>query len=450
MKKFNTNGGATVMQENHNNTNTRIRARLAALAAIMVSLTASGCTSILSPIQSIPAERVPPQFLAEPQANKTNIDPARLSQPVPKNYLLDENDVLGVFVEGVLGEFDSAPPVIENPGNDLPPAIGFPIPVRQDGTLSMPLVDPVPVRGLTIQQAEQMVSRAYRGGPDPILKEGRIIVTLLRKRTYRVFVIRQDNSQSAQGQNFQSRGQAGIINNRSDESSRGMVLQMPAYQNDVLNALTQTGGLPGLNAKSEIRILRGDRAQIAQRDREVREFYRTNSPDQFPYGVIPTVPDETNTIKIETRLRPGQIPSFQPEDIILRDGDILFIDSRDTEVYYTGGLLGGGERLLPRDYDLDVLAAVSLAGVSVGTQQGGIAGNGNTRVPPTELIVLRRLPASRQIAIRVDLNEAINDPRSRLLVVPGDTLILRFKPQEELANFAISTFFTFGVRELFR
>ena len=450
MKKFNTNGGATVMQENHNNTNTRIRARLAALAAIMVSLTASGCTSILSPIQSIPAERVPPQFLAEPQANKTNIDPARLSQPVPKNYLLDENDVLGVFVEGVLGEFDSAPPVQQNPGGDLPPAIGFPIPVRQDGTLSMPLVDPVPVRGLTIQQAEQMVSRAYRGGPDPILKEGRIIVTLLRKRTYRVFVIRQDNSQSAQGQNFQSRGQAGIINNRSDESSRGMVLQMPAYQNDVLNALTQTGGLPGLNAKSEIRILRGDRAQIAQRDREVREFYRTNSPDQFPYGVIPTVPDETNTIKIETRLRPGQIPSFQPEDIILRDGDILFIDSRDTEVYYTGGLLGGGERLLPRDYDLDVLAAVSLAGVSVGTQQGGIAGNGNTRVPPTELIVLRRLPASRQIAIRVDLNEAINDPRSRLLVVPGDTLILRFKPQEELANFAISTFFTFGVRELFR
>lgn len=450
MKKFNTNGGATVMQENHNNTNTRIRARLAALAAIMVSLTASGCTSILSPIQSIPAERVPPQFLAEPQANKTNIDPARLSQPVPKNYLLDENDVLGVFVEGVLGEFDSAPPVQQNPGNDLPPAIGFPIPVRQDGTLSMPLVDPIPVRGLTIQQAEQMVTRAYRGGPDPILKEGRIIVTLLRKRTYRVFVIRQDNSQSAQGQNFQSRGQAGIINNRSDESSRGMVLQMPAYQNDVLNALTQTGGLPGLNAKSEIRILRGDRTQIAQRDREVREFYRTNSPDQFPYGVIPTVPDETNTIKIETRLRPGQIPSFQPEDIILRDGDILFIDSRDTEVYYTGGLLGGGERLLPRDYDLDVLAAVSLAGVSVGTQQGGIAGNGNTRVPPTELIVLRRLPASRQIAIRVDLNEAINDPRSRLLVVPGDTLILRFKPQEELANFAISTFFTFGVRELFR
>ena len=441
------------MQKNHNDTKTKVRARLATLATIMVSLMSSGCTSILSPIQSIPAERVPEQFLAEPQANKTNIDPARLGQRPPRNYLLDENDVLGIFVEGVLGEFDSAPPVTQpSLGSDLPPAIGFPVPVREDGTISMPLVDPIPVQGLTLRQAEQMVSRAYRGGDSPILRgKARIIVTLIRKRTYRVFVIRQDNSQSLQSTQFLGRGQSGLVSNRSDLSSRGSVLQLPAYQNDVLNALSQTGGLPGLNAKSEIRILRGDRIQIAQRDREVREFYRTNSPDQFPYGVIPTVADETNTIKIETRLRPGQVPSFQAEDVILRDGDIVYIDTRETEVYYTGGLLGGGERLLPRDYDLDVLSAVSLAGVNVGTQVGGIGGSsGQTRVPPTELIVLRRLPGNRQIAIRVDLNEAINDPTSRLLVVPGDTLILRFKPQEELANFAITTFFTFGVSELFR
>ncbi len=439
------------MQEDHKSTGTPIRAQLAALAIIMASIMSSGCTAILSPIQSIPAERVPPQFLGEPQAFKTNIDPARLGQPTPRNYLLDENDVLGIFVEGVLGEFDSAPPVVPSQNADLPPAIGFPVPVREDGTISMPLVNPIPVRGLTLQQAEQMVSRAYLGGTTPIIREGRIIVTLVRKREHRVFVIRQDNSQSQRGGAFQGQGRGGLVTDRSDQSSRGFVLQMPAYQNDLLNALSQTGGLPGLNAKSEIRILRGDRLQIAQRDQEVREFYRTNSADQFPYGVIPTVADETNTIKIETRLRPGQIPAFQPEDVILRDGDIVYIDSRETEVYYTGGLLGGGERALPRDYDLDVLAAVSLAGVNVGTQVGGITGNvGTTQVPPTELIVLRRLPGSRQIAIRVDLNEAINDPASRLLVVPGDTLILRFKPQEELANFAISTFFTFGVRELFR
>jgi hypothetical protein len=31
-----------------------------------------------------------------------------------------------------------------------------------------------------------------------------------------------------------------------------------------------------------------------------------------------------------------------------------------------------------------------------------------------------------------------------------DTLILRYKPQEELANFSIAAFFTYGIRALFQ
>jgi len=34
------------------------------------------------------------------------------------------------------------------------------------------------------------------------------------------------------------------------------------------------------------------------------------------------------------------------------------------------------------------------------------------------------------------------------LIMPGDTLILRFKPKEELLNFGIGTFFTFGLQAL--
>lgn len=430
------------------------KVRFAVLAAIVMSSMLTGCTSLLSPIETIPASRVPIQFLAEPQTTKTNIDPSRLRQLKPRNYILDSGDVLGVFVEGVLGGVDEAPPVqVPDPESDLPPGIGYPVPVREDGSMSLPLVDPIPVKGLTIQQAEQLITRAYFQGDQPIVKQGRVIVTLLRERTYRVFVVRSDNTLFA---NAAFRAQTGRIgrgvSDRSDFSGRGFVLNLPAYKNDLLNALTQTGGIPGVNAKSEIRILRGDRLEIAERDNQVREFYRTNSPDQFPYGVIPTVPDESKAVKIQTRLRPGEVPNFRTEDIILRDGDIVYVDSRETEVYYTGGLLGGGEFLLPRDFDLDVLGAVSLAGTTVGVNGSGVGGalGGSVRgVPPTELIVLRRLPANRQIAIRVDLNDAINDPQSRLLVAPGDTLILRYKPQEELANFALGTFFTFGVRSLF-
>lgn len=427
--------------------------RLAIFAAMLMSMSLTGCTALFSPIDTIPASRVPPQFLAEPQANKVPIDVSRLRQLQPEFYTLDADDVLGVFIEGVLGNFEEAPPVqLPPPGSDLPPAIGFPVPVREDGTMSLPLVQPIPVRGLTLQQAEALIQRAYRGGPEPILREdGRIIVTLLRERTYRVFVVRQDNSGSAQGQQFQGRTSGSVVSDRNDLSSRGFVLQLPAYKNDLLNALSQTGGLPGVNAKAEIRILRGNRLASSQRDQQLREFYRTRSPSEFPYGIMPTIADESNTISIPLRLNPGEVPNFRTEDIILRDGDIVYVDTRETDVYYTGGRLGGGEFPIPRDYDLDVLAAVSLAGNGIGTTQntGGLGGAAQN-LPATELVLLRRIPGQRQLAIRIDLNDTINDPRQRLLVKAGDTLILRFKPQEEIINFVTNVFFTFGIRELFR
>lgn len=432
------------------NFSTRKR-QIIALLMMSIGLSLSGCTAILSPITSIPAARVPKDFLVkERQADKVEIDVARLRQTKPEYYILDKGDVLGVFVEGVLGEIDGVPPVqLPQPGSDLPPGIGFPVPVREDGTLSLPLVPPLPVQGLTIQQAEQLITRTYRGGAEPLLREeGRIIVTLLAERTYRVFVVREDNLFF--GRSALAGGRA--VTDRSDESGRGFVLQLPAYKNDLLNALTQTGGLPGLNAKTNVRIYRGDRVNIAQRDAKIREFYRTNGPEKFPYGVVPTVPDATTSINIPTRLSPGQVATFVEEDIILRDGDIVYVDSRETEVYYTGGLLGGGEFPLPRDYDLDVLSAmaVSRASVAVGLNRGGLLGTVGGGVPPSVVYILRRLPGDRQIAIRVDINEALNDPKARVLIKPQDTIILRYNPQEEIINFALATFFTFGIRELFR
>jgi protein involved in polysaccharide export with SLBB domain len=424
------------------------------LAAAILSSSLTGCTALFSPIDTIPASRVPPQFLAEPQANKVPIDIARLRLSKPKHYTLDAGDVLGIFIEGVLGRVDEAPPVnVPQVDSDLPPAIGYPIPVREDGTVSLPLVKPIPVRGLTIEQAETLIQRAYRDGAEPILPEnGRIIVTILRERTYRVFVIRQDNSMSNRGVQFMGMQQMSGVFDRSDRSSRGFVLRLPAYQNDVLNALSQTGGVPGVNSEPFVKIMRGTRLQIAERDRKLAEFYRTNKPEDFPYGVIPPIPDETNSLEIPLRLRPGQIPDLRSEDIILRDGDIVFVESRETDVYYTGGLLGGGEFPIPRDYDLDVLQAVSMArGGTVGSSiSTGLVGGAAQSVPPTELIVLRQIPGRRQLAIRIDLNQAVNDPRQRIYVMKMDTLLLRYKPQEELINFASGVFYTFGISRLFR
>lgn len=413
-----------------------------------VSLAASGCTAIVAPIDAIPADRLPAQFLVQPRANKVPIDLARLRQEPPSEYLLDSGDILGISIESILGKEGEPPPVhFPEQGSDLPPAIGFPIPVREDGTIALPLVPPVPVKGLTLTQAREVIRKAYMEDMD-ILKEDRIIVTLIQERRIRVVVVRQDGGAG-------SRGGSQAVSSRSDNSSQGFTLDLPAYKNDVLQALAETGGLPGLNAKNEIKIMRGTSANFRERDLFVQQFYQQHYNQADPCYCPPPLPEDANVIRIPLRLNPGEIPSFSEEDIILNDGDIVYVESRETEVYYTGGLLPGGEHPLPRDYDLDVLGAVAMgrgnfgaANQGGGGMGGGIQGLGGP--PPGEVIILRKLPCNQQIAISVNLSDAINDPSSRLLIAPGDTLILRYRSSEEALNFGLGTFFTFGISQLFQ
>lgn len=432
--------------------------------AFVVSITATGCTSVLSPISGVPAHRMPKELLARPRNNQIPIDISRLRQEPPRNYLLDAGDILGIYIEGVLGSAEELPPVhIPEPDSDLQPALGFPVPVREDGTVSLPLVPPIQMRGLTLNQAMELIRRNYTVDRQ-ILQPGkdRIIVTLMRERTYRVVVMRQDGVRG----NTAGGGVRGNMNLAGPNlSSRGEMIQLPAYKNDVLHALAQTGGLPGNDVKNEIKILRGRLLDHRNRDQFIQDFYRTNC-DAGPCSCAPPLPDDPAIVRIPLRLPPGQVPQFRPEDVILEDGDIVLIESREREVFYTGGLLGSGEFPLPRDYDLDALTALSLVGPGIGGggmggmggggQGGGFGqfgGNGATQlggVSPGQLFILRKTPCGGQVIIAVDVNRAIRDPGARPLIQAGDILILRFKPSEEVLNFGIGTFFTYGIGQLLR
>jgi hypothetical protein len=213
-----------------------------------------------------------------------------------------------------------------------------------------------------------------------------------------------------------------------------------------------SGGLPGVNAKNEVRILKTDKANQQARDAFIQQFYQTYYANPSPCSCPPPLPDDPAVTKIPMRLPPGVVPTFRPEDILLEDGDVVYIESRDAEVFYTGGLLVGGEWAIPRDYDLDVLGAMAMSGTGLssrGQGAGGGIGVGSVGgVPPGMLYILRKTPCGGQVTIEVDLAEATTDPRSRPLVMPGDTLILRFKPCEEVLNFGLGSFFTFGIQAL--
>jgi protein involved in polysaccharide export with SLBB domain len=415
----------------------------------------TGCSTLTQPLSGIPARRVPPQFLATSKADLVPLDPSRLSQEPSREYLLDAGDILGVYIEGILPytppDQPPEPPPVNFPDLDsqLDPSLGFPVAVINDGTIQLPLLEPIKVKGLTVDQARELIRKYYLDAE--ILKDSsrlRPIVTLLKERTYNIVVVRQDLGGQ---QTMAPGGRRGGFTLGADQSATGSMIKLRAYQNDVLHALMASGGLPGVNALNEVKILRASQADQKRRDEFVQQFYQQYYANPDPCGCPPPLPDDPSVLKIPLRLPPGQIPAFSPEDITLEDGDIVYIETRDAEVFYTGGLLPGGEFVIPRDYDLDVYGAMALAGSGVSAMQnrggGGIVGSIGG-VPPGMLYVLRKTPCNGQITIEVDLAKANNDPRERILVQPGDTLILRYKPCEELLNFGIGTFFTFGIQAL--
>src|SRR5581483_1976163 len=185
-------------------------------------------------------------------------------------------------------------------------------------------------------------------------------------------------------------------------------------RNDVLQALTQTGGPPGLEAKNELIIRRG-----------------TYDPADPAKGYV----------RIPLRARVDQPLTFTQKDITLDDGDTVYIQARDTEVYYTAGLLGAAQIPLPRDYDLRVIEAITqVRGPLINgtfTQNAFVAqavatGMGN---PNASLVsVVRRLPNDQQIIIRVNLNDAFRDMRENIIIQSGDVIVMQERPGEALVR----------------
>ena len=157
----------------------------------------------------------------------------------------------------------------------------------------------------------------------------------------------------------------------------------------------------------------------------------------------PTI-ESSHIIKIPVRLAPGEALDLTEEDITLYDGDIVFIENRDTDVYFIGGLLGGGQYSLPRDRDLHVLEAVSLAQGANSTRAGsqGLQSSGgvsalNRDVVPgaSRLIILRQVGCDQVMTVEVDLYKALRYPHENILVQPSDMLVLQYTPVEATCAF---------------
>ncbi|MEO2020056.1 MAG: polysaccharide biosynthesis/export family protein [Fuerstiella sp.] len=477
---------------------------------------------------------MPCEFTAPDRSIRRTIDLSVLRQNPPREHLVDGGDILGIYIEGVLGNADTPPPVYVPADPNTDPSVGYPIRVDMDGTISLPMLDPMPVRGLTTTQVRQIIRNAYTHSDQAVLQPGQdhIHVTLQKPRTHRIIVIREESG-NQQG----NRGPANVVNFEIDKRGTGRVVHLPAHQNDVLHALTLTGGLPGLDADNVIYIIRGQQAQANRGNRtfepqaayDVRQ-QRQQAPmtasristdvsiegpklaeaQQMPAGagsyrghsvtpvawqqytsMVPTAPgalqlqqhlqpqyagtlnssrnhnlvhysntamppigasqiqnqpgnwayqnDESvswgppeNIIRIPLKVYPGEQRTFQPEDIILYDGDIVLVENRVTEFFYTAGLLGGGQLALPRDYDIGIMDAIALAEtqnrrtLSTTAIGGASVLNQDVTVGASRVIVQRKMPGGSFLPIEINLYDVMKNPGGQILIRPEDRIILRY------------------------
>src|SRR5688500_17428744 len=108
---------------------------VATMAAACCALFA-GCAALTNPIANgIPVRLLPDELLAESREGYEPILLTTLRQPPPDEYILAAGDTLGIYIEGVLGTSETPPPVNLPESTDLPPSVGYPFPIRDDGTV---------------------------------------------------------------------------------------------------------------------------------------------------------------------------------------------------------------------------------------------------------------------------------------------------------------------------
>jgi protein involved in polysaccharide export with SLBB domain len=395
--------------------------RLMVICVALASIIASGCAAVSNPVaDAIPVRRLPAEVLGRPKSDLKPIPLTVLRQPETPAYLLDKGDLLAVIAEDIIAPANQAPPIRMPDQFNRTAAIGFPVPVDDDGTISLPRLKPISVKGKTLKQVEEQIRAAASGadGNPQLIKPDagnavRIGVQLLERRTYSITVVREDTIP------IQPQGGTGIPVFGTTKKGAGFTVRLPAGENDVLRALNAAGGPPGLDAKNELLIYRGGETPGRQAKPAVR---------------------------IPLRIYPEQELNLSVDDIILKDGDVVMIEARDTDVFYVAGVAGSRQFPLPRDYDLDVLQALSIAGAPLAN--GGFTQNafvpqavnvGIGAPSPALCTVLRQMPGGQQIPIRVDLSKAFQDPRERIRIQPGDFLVMQERPGDAIARYLSQT-----------
>jgi len=394
-----------------------------------------GCSSLTKnavrpceiPVDAIPASR----------SKLVPIDHRFLGTPIEHEHRVVAGDVLGIYIADIVGKRDELPqvsyPSFRTKNAPIEPFVGLPFKVESDGTLHLPYTEAIQVEGLSIPEVRDAIIHTYVANRK-LIKPGRdnVAVSLITPKYHRIYVVRQDTRYNVPG--LQSSAEFEISRRWS-----GTTLYLEPKEASVLTALMTTGGLPGIDAMNEIWVMKG----VPEPDLEIACLPIIEKLE----GPAPMMlsKEDSKLVRIPLHHTIGEEFPFSSEDVVLGNGDVVFLPRRDGDTFMTGGMLPPGRYPLPRDRDLEILEAIAICtgsnfGPAQGSRSPSFKGGGGGLIPPTDVIIVRRLSATEQCKIFVDLNKCLDDPAERVRIAPGDLILLQFKRKEMAGNLALNLF----------
>ena len=352
----------------------------------LAPLAIAGCYApLVSP--GVPARCLPESFRTPVRAIGVPLNFATLTIPVPEEYILGRDDVLEVTIHNLF-------PAPQGQGSHT-----LQTRVMGNGEIMLPVVGPVRLGGMNLLQAHRAITKSFADG---FIRDVRVSVFLLEKSTTDVLVL--------------------------GEVARPAVYRLPKYENDVAHALAEAGGLSP-DSGTEIQVHRRVSAPPSPPA-------RCDSHPWLAGGELVRVPP-VDAVFSPRAGRPSifSIPvrgnppiDLTPEDVILNNGDVVFVPSRTNEVFFVVGKLSstnfvrfslgrenrdlGTGFVLPRDRDVTVVTAVAMAGYIDPIDS------------PTTVTVQRTFPDCQPMLIHVDLIAARFDRNEDIMVQAGDIIYL--------------------------
>lgn len=324
------------------------------------------------------ASELPAHLQAPKIENAKTLDLSGLTTVAYNNDLIDAGDILEVQILVGLNAKDN-PPVMQPR-------------VTEAGTISLPHIGEVPVRGLDLPTAESAIAAAcmQRG----IYRSPQVTVTMKKQRTNQIRVI-------------------GAVKNPN-------IYNLPRGSSDLFSALVAAGGLAD-DAGTFVDVRNPAPPNAAQPDRIAGGFHAADNV--FPVGHSQGVPIAARSSTATSRIDLVSATKGIGGTYTLQDGATVHVERRDPEAIRVVGLVHKPDRYqYPVGEELRVLDAIALA-------------NGTSNKAANKVFIVRQLPNQQQpVVIETSIRAAKRHGEMNLKLAPGDIVSVEQTPATVLID----------------